>query len=260
MKFPGLSGQLPLLRLRGWMVLPTLLLALLLQGCATVRNPDPRDPLESLNRSVFSFNEAVDRAVLKPVAKGYQAITPDFVRTGIGNFFSNLADVWSAVNNGLQGRGQEVGDSVGRVMVNSSIGILGLLDVASDLNIERHPANFGQTLGRWGVPPGPFLVLPLFGPYTLREIAALPVDVQGDLKNRLGDQNVNLVLPILNVINLRSKYLNTGDVIQGASLDSYLFQRDAYLQRQRNIQYDGNPPDEAYDANDANDANDDQKP
>ena len=226
--------------LLGWAVL----LALLLQGCATVRNPDPRDPLESVNRGVFKFNDAVDRAVLKPVAKGYRAVTPDWVRKGVSNFFNNLQDVWSAVNNGLQGRGQEAGDSIGRVMVNSSIGILGLFDVASDLNIERHPASFGLTLGRWGVPPGPYLVLPLMGPFTLREVAALPVDVKGDLKSSIGDQDADIVLPIINVINVRSKYLNAGEVIEGASLDNYLFQRDAYLQRQRNIQYDGNPPDE----------------
>ena len=195
--------------------------------------------------------------MLKPVAKGYRTVAPDFVQKGITNFFSNLQDVWSAVNNGLQGRGQEAGDSVGRVMVNSTIGIFGLFDVASDLNIERHPANFGLTLGRWGFPPGPYVVLPLLGSSTLREVAALPLDVKGDLKNSIGGEDAHTVLPIVNVINVRSKYLNAGEVIEGASLDSYLFQRDAYLQRQRNIQYDGNPPDE--DPN-ANDANTDQKP
>lgn len=265
MNFLGLSR---LFGLPGWAVL----LALLLPGCATVRNPDPRDPLESVNRSVFKFNDAVDRAVLKPVAQAYQAVTPAVLRQGVSNFFGNLADVWSAVNNGLQGRGQEAGDSVGRVMINSTIGILGLFDVASDLDIERHPANFGLTLGRWGFPPGPYLVLPLLGPYTLREVAALPVDVQGDLKSSIGGPDAQTVLPILNYINLRSRYLNAGALMEGASLDIYLFQRDAYLQRQRNSQYDGNPPDEvdyakdidnadnADNGKDVKDANDAPKP
>jgi phospholipid-binding lipoprotein MlaA len=214
------------------------------QGCATVANPDPRDPMESFNRTMFGFNEKVDSTVLKPVAKGYKAVTPDWFRKGVGNFFNNLEDVWSAVNNALQGRGQEFGDSVGRVMVNSSIGMLGFIDVASDLNIDRRTADFGQTLGRWGVPPGPYVVLPLMGSRTLREVAALPVDVKGEPVYNMGDQDTRTWLPVLNVVDLRAKYLNASDVLEGAALDSYTFRRDAYLQRQRNIQYDGNPPEE----------------
>ena len=129
-----------------WRRLLALTMLLALQACATVAQPDARDPMESFNRTVFGFNEVVDKAVLKPVATGYKAVTPDWMRKGVGNFFNNLQDMWSAVNNGLQGRGQEFSDSVGRVMVNSSIGLLGLIDVASDLNIERHTADFGLTL------------------------------------------------------------------------------------------------------------------
>jgi len=215
-----------------------------LQGCATVANPDPRDPMESFNRAMFGFNDKVDAAVIKPVAKGYRAVTPDWLRKGVGNFFNNLEDVWSAVNNALQGRGQEFGDSVGRVMVNTTVGLLGVFDVASDLNIERRTADFGQTLGRWGVPPGPYVVLPIMGPRTLREVAALPVDLQGELVYNIGDQDTRTWLPILDAVDLRAKYLNASDVLEGAALDSYTFRRDAYLQRQRNIQYDGNPPEE----------------
>ena len=215
-----------------------------LQGCATVANPDPRDPMESFNRAMFGFNDRVDAAVIKPVAKGYRAVTPDWLRKGVGNFFNNLEDVWSAVNNALQGRGQEFGDSVGRVMVNTTVGLLGVFDVASDLNIDRRTADFGQTLGRWGVPPGPYVVLPIMGPRTLREVAALPVDLQGELVYNIGDQDTRTWLPILDAVDLRAKYLNASDVLEGAALDSYTFRRDAYLQRQRNIQYDGNPPEE----------------
>jgi phospholipid-binding lipoprotein MlaA len=217
---------------------------LVLQGCATVAQPNARDPMESFNRTVFGFNEVVDKAVIKPVATGYRAITPNWFRKGVGNFFNNLEDVWSAVNNGLQGRGQEFGDSVGRVMVNSTVGLLGVIDVASDLNIDRHTADFGLTLGRWGVPPGPYVVLPFFGPRTLREVAGMPLDTRGMPVYNIGDQETRTLLPIVDVVDLRAKYLNAGDVLEDAALDVYSFRRDAYFQRQRNIQYDGNPPEE----------------
>jgi phospholipid-binding lipoprotein MlaA len=227
--------------LKVWGVLVALVA---LQGCATVSQPDARDPLESVNRSIYGFNDAVDNAVLKPVAKGYVAVTPNWLRKGVGNFFNNLEDMWSVVNNALQGRGQAFSDSLGRVMVNTSIGMLGTLDVASELEIERRTADFGQTLGKWGVPPGPYVVLPLLGPRTLREVAAMPVDVKGQPLYNIGDQETRAVLPVVNVIDLRAKYLNAGDLLQGAALDVYSFQRDAYFQRQRNIQYDGEPPEE----------------
>ncbi len=226
-----------------WRVM-ALMMLVALQGCATVAQPDARDPLEPFNRAVFSFNDVADKAVIKPVAKGYKAITPDWMRKGVGNFFNNLEDVWSAVNNGLQGRGLEFSDSVGRVMVNSTIGLLGIFDVASDLNIERHTADFGLTLGRWGVPPGPYLVLPFYGPRTLREVAGMPVDTRGMPVYNIGDDATRTLLPVADVIDLRAKYLNAGDVLEGAALDAYSFRRDAYFQRQRNIQYDGNPPED----------------
>lgn len=227
-----------------WGVVALALAALLLQGCATVANPDKRDPLESINRSVFAFNDAADAAVLKPVATAYRNVVPSLVRKGIGNFFNNLEDVWSIFNNAIQGRRLETGDSIGRVMVNSTVGILGLVDVASDLNIERHTSDFGMTLGRWGVPPGPYVVLPLLGPSTLREVAALPVDMQGNVVTHVDDEGTRTGLTVVKLVNLRAKYLGAGDVVEGAALDKYSFTRDSYLQRQRNIQYDGNPPDD----------------
>lgn len=218
-----------------------------LQACATVANPDRRDPLESFNRGVFGFNDAVDRVVVKPVATVYRDATPNWFRRGVSNFFGNLGDVWSAVNNALQLRGQDTSDSVGRVMINTTIGMGGLIDVASDLNIERHSADFGLTLGRWGVGPGPYIVLPLLGSYTLREVAALPLDQQGNLANHISDESTRDGLAVLNVIDLRAQYLRAGDVLEGAALDKYSFVRDSYLQRQRNRVYDGNPPDEDID-------------
>jgi len=231
-------------QLRGVGALVVALALLALQGCATVARPDPRDPLESYNRTMFGFNDAVDTAVLKPVAKGYRAVTPNWFRKGVSNFFNNLEDGWSALNNALQGRKLDTSDNLGRFMVNSTLGMLGLVDVASDLQIERHPADFGLTLGRWGVPPGPYVVLPVLGPFTLREVAALPVEMKGQPKYTLGDQDAHTVLPVVSLIDQRTKYLNASELLDSASLDAYLFQRDAYLQRQRNIQYDGNPPEE----------------
>jgi phospholipid-binding lipoprotein MlaA len=232
-----------------WALLACLVL---LQACATVANPDPRDPLESFNRGVYGFNDGLDRAVVKPIATVYRDAAPQWFRKGVGNFFGNLGDVWSIVNNALQLRGQDTGDSIGRVMVNTTIGLGGWIDVASDLNIERHTADFGLTLGRWGVPPGPYMVLPLLGPFTLREVAALPVDQQGNLVNQITDDPTRYGLTVVNVVDIRAQYLRAGEVVDGAALDAYSFTRDAYLQRQRNRVYDGNPPDEDADPTETN--------
>ena len=227
------------LRWTRWGVLVLLLFA---AGCATVQSPDARDPWESMNRSVFSFNDKVDRIVLKPVATAYRNVVPDAVQKGVNNFFGNLGDVWSAVNNALAGRRQETGDSIGRVVVNSTVGILGIFDVASDMKIPRHKADFGTTLGRWGVKPGPYVVLPVLGPATLREVAALPVDYKANLTNQFSEAATRDTLMVLDLVATRARYLRATDTADGAALDAYSFIRDAYLQRQRYIQYDGNPP------------------
>lgn len=217
---------------------------LVLQGCASVSNPDPRDPWESLNRNVYGVNDALDRSVLRPVAVAYRDGLPYWVRKGVSNFFGNLSDVWSVVNHAITLQGRAAGDSLGRVIVNSTAGVLGVIDVATDLNLEKHPADFGVTLGRWGVSPGPYVVLPLLGPYTLREIVALPLDRQGNLVNQIGDVNVRTGLTVLNYVDDRAIYLKVTDVMEGAALDAYSFTRDAYLQRQRYRQFNGSPPQE----------------
>lgn len=221
--------------------------AALLASClvsvhAQAKLADPRDPFESLNRAVFSFNDVLDRALVKPVARVYGKVVPHVVRKGVGNFFGNVGDVWSAVNNAASGRGQATGDSVGRVMVNTTVGFLGLLDVASELEIEKHPADFGLTLGRWGVSPGPYVVLPFLGPFTLREVVALPLDRRGNLVNQIDDQVTRDALTVLNIVDVRESYLKAGDVVDAAALDAYSFTRDSYLQRQRYRQYDGEEP------------------
>lgn len=216
----------------------------LLQACATVANPDRRDPLESVNRSIYGFNDRLDTALVKPVATVYRDVTPDWFRAGVGNFFNNIEDVWSTVNNVLQGRGEYAVDSAKRVAVNTTVGLLGTFDIASKMDIDKHPSNFGLTLGRWGVGTGPYVVLPLLGPTTLRGIAGLPVDRQGNLITYVDDEGTRTGATALNLINLRATYLQAGDVVDGAALDKYSFIRDAYLQRERNKVYDGNPPEE----------------
>lgn len=221
------------------------LCTLVLSGCATVPNPDARDPWESWNRGVFRFNDAVDSAVLKPVATGYQKVTPTLVQKGVGNFFNNLTDMWSVVNNALALKGRETGDSIGRVMLNTTVGLLGVIDVASDLGVERHTADFGLTLARWGVKSGPYVMLPLLGPSTLRDTAGLPVDNWGNPVNQfVADEPTRNGMVVVKVVDKRAQLLGAGGVLEGAALDKYTFLRDAYLQRRRNQVYDGNPPDE----------------
>ena len=204
--------------------------------------PDPRDPLESFNRAVYSFNDSLDSAVIKPVATVYIKVTPHWMRKGVTNFFGNVGDVWYAVNNAVTLNRQATSDSVGRVMINTTLGVLGLIDVASDMNIEKHPADFGLTLGRWGVSSGPYVVVPVLGPYTLREIVALPVDYQGNLVSHVHDLPTRDGLTLLSAIDLRASYLKAGEVIDGAALDAYSFTRDSYFQRQRYRLYDGEEP------------------
>ena len=220
------------------------LCALALSGCATVPNPDARDPWESWNRGVFGFNDAMDKAVLKPVATGYQKVTPSLVQKGVTNFFGNLTDMWSVVNNALALKGRETGDSLGRVMLNTTVGLLGVVDVASDLGVERHTADFGLTLARWGVKSGPYVVLPLLGPSTLRDTVGWPVDNWGNPVNLIADEQSRTGAVVLKVVDTRAQLLGAGQVLEGAALDKYTFVRDAYLQRRRNQVYDGNPPDE----------------
>ena len=218
-----------------------------LGGCATGPHADPRDPLEPFNRGVYKFNDALDTAVLKPVATAYRDVTPELIRRGVGNFFANLEDIWSFVNNALQFKGQAAGDSLARFGINTFIGMGGVFDVASDLNIEKHARDFGHTLGYWGVAPGPYLVLPLLGPSSLRDTVALPVDMAGDLVSQVSHIPTRNSAKVIRIIDNRSELLRAGDMLDEIALDKYSFIRDAYLQRRRNAIYDGNPPEERFD-------------
>lgn len=203
-----------------------------LPGCATV-GANPVDPLEPINRKVSAFNDDVDKVLLRPSATWYREKVPPLVRTGVSNFFGNLGDAWSAVNALLQFRLQHAEENLARFHINTMFGVFGIFDVASELNIERHREDFGQTLGRWGVPAGPYLVLPLLGPSTLRDTAALPVDSRFDLVRQFDPSGTRVGLYTLRVVDRRSNLLRVSNVLEEAALDRYSFTRDAYLQRRR---------------------------
>lgn len=222
----------------------SLLAFLALSGCATGPNANPRDPLEPFNRGVYQLNDAVDRALLKPVATAYRDVLPSPVRTGVNNFFSNLQDAWSAVNSALQLKGEAAANNLVRFGVNTFLGLGGVLDIASEMRIERHTEDFGQTLGHWGVGSGPYLVLPLLGPSTVRDTVALPVDAQGNLVSGVNDVATRNSATALNLLDRRSRLLDATKLLDQVALDPYTFTRDAHLQRRRNSVYDGNPPDE----------------
>jgi phospholipid-binding lipoprotein MlaA len=204
---------------------------LALAGCAV--GPNPRDPFEPFNRGMMQFNEGVDAVVLKPAATVYRGAVPPLVRTGVSNFFGNLGDAWSAVNSLLQFKIQDAAENFMRFNVNTFFGLGGLLDVASELRIERHKEDFGQTLGRWGVPAGPYIVLPLLGPSTLRDTVALPVDRRADPVRNVDDTGTREGLYVLRAVDIRSNLLRAGSVLDEAALDKYSFTRDAHLQRRR---------------------------
>lgn len=215
-----------------------------LGGCATGEDRDPRDPLEPLNRATYSFNDMLDRALIKPLAQGYNYIMPEPANQGVTNFFNNIADIRSALNNLLQLKIGRAFSDVGRVAVNTTVGILGLIDVASNMNLPRYGEDFGQTLGVWGFGPGPYLVLPLLGPSSGRDTVGLVVDWYTDPITHMNDDTWRWRLRGLDLIDTRAGLLNASRVLEEAALDEYAFVRDAFLQRRRSQVYDGNPPDE----------------
>ncbi|MGA0609941.1 MlaA family lipoprotein [Caldimonas sp. KR1-144] len=217
---------------------------LALSGCAAVTPRLSGDPLEPVNRAVFKFNESVDQHVLVPVATAYRDITPSPVRTGIDNFFHNFKDAWSAVNLLLQGRPADAGSDLMRFGINTVFGLAGFIDWAEPLGLERHDEDLGQTLGKWGVGAGPYLVLPLLGPSTFRDVTDVPFAIQLSPDQYSSDGITIGTLSVVRVVNARANLLGATQVIDEIALDKYQFIRDAYLQRRRSLIYDGNPPDE----------------
>ena len=224
----------------GALLLATLALA---AGCATTAPTGPgADPLEPWNRKVFAFNEAVDEAVLAPVARGYQKVVPELVRRGVSNVFNNVADLWSGINNLLQGKGEAAGQDVGRVIVNTLFGLGGIFDVAEEAGIDHQYEDFGQTLGRWGFGSGAYIVWPLFGPSTVRETFAMPLD-RGFSLSLAFHEAERFAITGLSIVNTRASLLGASGMLDDIALDKYAFLRDAYLQRRRSLVYDGDPPD-----------------
>lgn len=214
-------------------------LMVLMGGCATANNRNPQDPFERFNRSMFTFNDTVDRVAVKPAATAYKKVLPQFVQTGVGNFFGNLGDVWTGVNNILQGKFENGLNDFMRVAVNSTFGLGGLIDIGSEAGIQKHREDFGQTLGVWGVKAGPYVVLPILGSSTLRDTLATPLDIAGDpwsYKRPIGWRNVGTVL---RGVDLRASVLDASSLVEDAAVDRYEFIRDAYLQR-RQSKIDGN--------------------
>ena len=212
----------------------TLLVAGAVAGCATGPDRKPGDPLEPMNRQIFKFNDALDRAIAQPVAKGYQKVTPQPVRQAITNFFSNLGDLGNAANNILQLKITDATEDIMRFVMNSTFGIGGLLDFATPAGLPKHHEDFGLTLGRWGVPAGPYLVLPLFGPSSVRDSTGYVVDFRFNVIHYLKPA-VRDPMYIAQFISGRADLLGASDLLQAAALDKYSFVRDAYTQQRQSL-------------------------
>ncbi|MEY4426801.1 MAG: hypothetical protein RL535_1099 [Pseudomonadota bacterium] len=215
-----------------------------LTGCSSIAVKNSVDPWESWNRSVFNFNDSLDAAIVKPVATAYTNFIPSFVRTGVNNFFSNLTGVWTVVNSALQLKSKTALDAFFRTTINSTLGLGGILDVASEMNLEHHVSDFGQTLGHYGVPPGPYLVIPLLGSSTLRDSLASTLISRGDLVWQLNSVAARNSLYALRLLDTRANLLRSSSVLEAVALDKYTFTRDIYLQIRRNDILDGKEPPE----------------
>ena len=215
----------------------------LASGCATLPGPPhANDPWERYNRSMYAFNDALDQAVLKPAAQAYVEGLPEFAQEGIANLVGNLEDLGTGVNNFLQGKVAAGASDLARFAFNSVVGIGGLWDVATPAGLEKHTEDFGQTLGWWGVPPGPYFVIPLFGPSTLRDAPARWIDPSFAYNRAIDPIALRNSLFGLDILRTRAGLLKAEKVLDEAALDKYTFTRDAWLQRRRNHVYDGSPP------------------
>jgi phospholipid-binding lipoprotein MlaA len=222
-------------------------LAFALAGCSTIEaargGPGQRlDPWENWNRKVFAFNEGLDQKLLKPVATAYTEVVPQPVRRGVGNFFGNVKDAWSGVNNLLQGKFTPGMQDMLRVGTNTLFGLFGFVDIATEMGFDHQYEDFGQTLGRWGVGAGAYVVLPLFGPSTVRDTAALPLDRLASPALIINGGATQAGIITLQLIDTRASLLGATRVIDDISLDKYTFIRDAYLQRRRSLVFDGDAP------------------
>jgi phospholipid-binding lipoprotein MlaA len=218
------------------------LFALSLSGCASLGGDDARDPFEGFNRGVYGVNDKLDQYVARPVATGYRKVVPGEIRDRVRNFFGNIGDVFIGVNNMLQGKFADGFSDWLRVAFNTSVGLLGIHDIATDMGYEKHDEDFGQTFGRWGFGPGPYLVLPVLGSSTVRDGIGKGVDFYTDPLNETDPWEARWGLVVLRLTQTRADLLDASRILEEAALDRYVFQRDAYLQRRRSLIYDGQPP------------------
>ncbi|MCE1239245.1 MAG: VacJ family lipoprotein [Azonexaceae bacterium] len=231
----GMFGKLAR-RLLGGAVLMAMVGGVMAEG-------NPRDPYEGFNRSMFAVNEALDKYAARPVAQAYDAAVPLPMKVGVGNFFGNVGDLWVGANSLMQGKVGDAGSDFGRLLINSTVGIFGLFDVASELGLERHDEDFGQTMAVWGVGDGPFVFLPVIGPRTTRDTAGWAVDfVAADPVGYFRPVSARNSAVVLRSVDVRASLLPADKIVEEAALDKYAYLRDAYLQRRRNQIYDGMPP------------------
>ncbi len=223
-------------------ITPLLLLLLLLPSSYNYASDVIADPLEPINRVIYTFNDKLDIWLLKPIAITYNKVLPKPINTGISNFFSNLNDISVIINDLLQLKLKQAGKDSGRLLLNSTFGILGLIDVASDISLPKHHEDFGQTLGHWGIGSGWYLVLPVFGPSNIRDGIGLVVNGFSNPMAYIEDDTTRNSLAILSAIDLRAELLTSSDLRDDLSLDPYAFTRDSYQQFRKNLIYDGNPP------------------
>ena len=228
--------------MKGFKTIAVVLALAAAAGCASTGESDPRDPLEPLNRAVYRFNEGLDEAVARPVATAYRDVVPDPLRTYVRNFFGNIADLFIGVNNILQGKPDEGLQDWARFVFNSFFGVFGINDVASDMGFEKHNEDFGQTLGRWGLGDGPYLVLPVLGPSSVRDGTGTAVEMYVDPVGKFRPVPVRNSAVALRLLGTRADLLDAGRLLEEAALDKDVFLRDAYLQRRRSLVYDGRPP------------------
>lgn len=236
-------AQPALRRLGFWSLLCAALLAA--GGCASIpanAGNNPVDPLERLNRHVYAFNDGFDRAVAQPVARGYTSVVPRPARDCVANFFANLGEVTNIVNAALQFNVTDAASDTGRLLVNSTAGLLGCFDVAKGMGLERNRQDFGITLGKWGLPPGPYIVLPFYGPSSVRDAIGEVPDYYTDPVRFVNPKTDYYLIYGVRFVDRRSQFLDTGNLVNDAALDPYGFVRDGYLQRRRSRIYDGNPP------------------
>lgn len=233
--------------------LTLLMLTVALAGCSTTRGePDARDPFEGFNRAMFTFNDTFDDVALKPAAMVYQTVLPSFVQTAIGNFFGNIGDVWTAFNHFLQGNIEKGLSDTMRVAVNTTFGLGGVLDISSEAGLPKHKQDLGVTLGVWGVPSGPYVVLPVLGSSTLRDSAMVPLDYKGDPWGQITPVHTRNAGTLVRLVDRRAALLDASNLLEDAAFDRYEFVKDAFLQ-QRASKIDDSRGDDGYDEGDYGD-------